>query len=478
MKKMFCDKRFYIICAISLLFFGILFKFQYATDTYVVQLDIVEYSKWALQTGRPINALLFYVFGVMNAPVQALYYFSFTAGLILLPFAIYLTMDLFENKLNKWMALLFALILIINPFVIEYFLFIESCCFIMCILLTIISIRFFVKFIGGKRLCIIPCLCLEIIVCFSYQNMIALFAVLAICFIALKVKKIKPFLLYTVVAIGIYGLAALPDFIFMKVSGMATRTSTGIEFGNIIKVLTAGGPVVTCIAIITIVGVIFLLAFLKHKYRGDGRCYWVHLSIYAFLFLGSIIATLAPYLFVDPASAVPSYRTLYPLIVLLVYLIFEFAFKEKFEQLQIKPRKWQVSAIIGCLVAEFALFQTIFVGRFINNAEDEKEIRLIQNEITKYETESGTKITSLSFYKDGDSHVSHDGAICLGINLKAFMTSWSDIASVNALLNTKYVKVDNDKTIYNTYFKDYKSNTFDASKQLVFLDNVLHIYVY
>jgi len=148
---------------------------------------------------------------------------------------------------------------------------------------------------------------------------------------------------------------------------------------------------------------------------------------------------------------------------------------------EVKPLKnaknWQFATFLSVICIEFALFETIFAGRYINNYTDEKEVNLIGKYIKEYEQESGNEITKLSFYKDKDSHYSHKGAICLGINLKSFMTDWSDLNSVNVYLKTSYQKVENDALIYDTYFKDLKADSFNKN-QLVFVDNILHIYVY
>ena len=127
-KEALKDKKLYFFFIITLLFFGMFAKMDYATDTYaVIGNDKSEILENFLQSGRFITAFFFVILKMINIKISIVYVLSFSLSVISISMAMYIIDKiLIREKANPVLAGVASVLLIINPFSIEEMMYIEK----------------------------------------------------------------------------------------------------------------------------------------------------------------------------------------------------------------------------------------------------------------------------------------------------------------------------------------------------------------
>lgn len=171
------------ITALVLLYFGINSYLSFATDTfatfstgfYGAGLDM------AMRNGRPVIGVMYILYALSGLSNVSFYYISSLLALLFLVCSVWIyqsTLTRYGVKENIGILLAFASVA--NIFIIEYFMFIEKCGFMLAILLNVIGVYWIEKFFDDHKIrhCCFSMVSM-ILAAFTYQGTIALFVILS-----------------------------------------------------------------------------------------------------------------------------------------------------------------------------------------------------------------------------------------------------------------------------------------------------------
>ena len=478
-------KEHFIFLGLVILFFLPLFKMEYATDTYAIEMmGFNTFAKGMMQNGRLITALGFYIFDWLSLNIVSFYYTSFIFSLLCTYIAVYRLYKILSGKMSEGTSIFLAFFTIVNPLTIEYFLFIEKGFFAFSICMSVLALEGFVRFLRGNRFFLILSFFAILLSALTYQTIPAVFLTLSFVFIIIHSKNIKYFLLNSLIAIAIYGFGMGSDFVFIKLVGKTTRMGANINFSNLAKAFfIIGWP--TIFIYIGILSLLFLLCIIisKKKYGKlfTKEAFISFLKTVALCAL-SLCATYAPFLFVKPNEVWITFRIVYPLGALLGAIPILLCYKKDKTVLKSNPFKKGMLcgtiSMIVILIIEFAFFQSLIISRHINNAKDEALCNTIGDKIEDYEAQSGIEIKNIKIYYDESMTKRNPGVFKIGdCNTRAFSKNWSDVDHMNVILGRSFTRKKPDSRIYKEHFYGKNWDSFD-SEQLFFDGDTLHICVY
>ncbi|MBO5286638.1 MAG: glucosyltransferase domain-containing protein [Clostridia bacterium] len=486
-----------------------LFIFECSTDTYVlINEGLAEYSRLMLSNGRVITALFFYLCGLIGCNVYVFYYISFTLSLVFSALAVYQLYIVLSGHFKKNTALILSFITVINPLSLEYFLFIEKGMFLLSILFITFAIRFYSKFLEGKSYYILLSSLFIMLSALIYQPLPALFVPIALSLLLVKSRDTNQLIVDTVWTVFAYGLGMGLALAVNLTVGSSSRAGGTIYPSNILKALTIGTPLISVLVFLGVLIALFAICIFTTKRESkiiNSEVLFKFLKC-SFIFLGTVLAIVLPFVFVNPEEVWLPLRIIYPLGALIgalsIFLLGKssiFTVSEKKEAALPKSRKSvrdntglsygetegtngkkgkALVALSAVFIAfTFCLLQAMFIGRVLNNKQDRELILKIGEEIAEYEKESGIEIKYISIYYDREPTKSNPFVLKLGdSNVRALTKSWSDVNAINYYLGKDYEKLSpllNVRLDYETYNWD----SFDT-EQLHFVDNTLHLCVY
>lgn len=139
---------FVIYTAITLIFFGMLFKMEYATDTYsVFNFNSDEIYMQFAMSGRFVTAIVGKLVKLANIPEKMIYFNSFVFALfciVLSQYKLYKIID--KDVKSKILKIIIPPLVVANIFSIELFLYIEKGIMCFAVLMCIFALQSLIKF--------------------------------------------------------------------------------------------------------------------------------------------------------------------------------------------------------------------------------------------------------------------------------------------------------------------------------------------
>ena len=157
LKETLKDKKLWIFFIIVIAFFGIFIKMEYATDTYCVfTASTKSMAEHFLKSGRFVTALAEIVLAFLNIGNEMTYILSFLLAIICTVISVYKLYKIFEDEVPSKILLGIAVVMIIiNTFSIELYLFLEKGILMLSVLLCVLAFENMVKFFKGSKKAII-----------------------------------------------------------------------------------------------------------------------------------------------------------------------------------------------------------------------------------------------------------------------------------------------------------------------------------
>ena len=469
---------FYTI--ISIIFFGILIKLEYATDTYSVFNFNVEqiYMQYAM-LGRFITAIVGKIIKVINASEYGIYMGSWILAIICTIICQYKLYTIIKKDVkNKAIRLIIPTLIIINPFSIELFLYIEKGIMwfgiLMCILALSNLINFFENQQKGKYL-IYAILFIFLANC-CYQGVIGLFVGIATVYILKYSKTFSRFIINNLIVGLIYGIPTVANYLIVKILFKESRVNGDIViveslqkiYKNTIDMFKYMHNLLPKYALIFLILFTFSV-FCSKIFKEKGR--FLKLLEFLYILAGVTFAAIVPQA-VQPTSSiwmVPRttycFASLYGILIL--YLAMNFELKN-FEKTTI--------LIISCIliILQLQKFIQIEQGRFLLNEKDEQITSQIIQQIEQYEAQTGNIITEISVYQDNKPSYTYSGIVAIGdINVKCYVNGWSAVSILNYYLKRDIKLVENDE-IEEQQFSKQNWDEFNK-EQIEFKQNKLII---
>lgn len=463
---------------IVLLYFGINSIMELATDTYATFEEAGTWQWMLYENGRVINGLIYYVIEAIGLSGGIIYYLSYAAALFFLYLALVIIAHvLLQYQENAFFCVLLATVTVVNPFFIEYFLFIEKGLFMFAIFCNAVAfgaVAYF--FLTKKKKALLLAALSLLLAVFIYQVTLGLFVILCLPLILKHTKNAKDFFTGNLLVAGLYGSNLLLAFLVTKFCLKSSRMG-GISniFENLRVVLNKVVDISTgkffqlndyYRFILLVFAVILLCIFLEKKPVNA----WI-LPAYIYLTAGCIIVSFFPYI-MGVYGAYES-RIIYPYGCILGMLLI-------WCTLSLNPAKTskQLLLVLLCFLAfwQYRNYQDIFIERYKCNQADRYLCEIIGNEIKDYESETGIEIKTICYYKDQVETWADHGFHTSELNVRAQSCGWSKLNAMNYYLDKDYVMGDSLDE-YTEYFGQFNWDTY-ADEQLIFEGDTLHICSY
>lgn len=536
MKEKFKTKKgYFVFLLITLVFFGIFAKMDFATDTYaVLEESRKNILQNFLQSGRLITAFFFSIFVLLKIPVSITYMLTFLLAIFSISFSMYKLFYIIKENIvdNEIISGILAVSIIINPFSIELFMFIEKGIMTFGILACVLALEQFIKFVENyqrkennkiaknksndeysskeidkkiKKEFLIS-VCYMILAVFSYQGVVAIFLALATIFAIKKSKKFTEFLKNTIASVIIYLIPAILNFAMVRLIFKGNRVNGEIILSESLKKIVAGtNSMFNTYNILprNIFAILYfatiLIAIIAIFTNNNIKRKTLNILELVYLDLMTILSTIAPQILQSTASIWFVSRSTYAFASIiginsLFALIVASGWKEENKKLedktnlkteikQIKSKSVKnieiVIEIINLLLIIVTLykFNSIEIDHYNLNYQDKLIAKEIGKRIYDYEQETGIEIQKIAIYKDKNPRYTYNDIFVTGdINISSFATDWSDVNSINYYNNLKLIRVDQEEEIKNNFEKsdwDYFDN-----EQIIFKGDTLHLCVF
>lgn len=485
MKKLLKDKTTYLFLLITVLFFGIFVRLNFSVDTYLLFASRnMSYIREFIQSARFLTAGMFLLFQLLKFDFTTMYIVSFIFAII------FTTISLTElkNLINKYIknnliSIILSTIIIINPYVIELWLFIETSIMMLSILSCILALKYFDKYLTEKKnKNLLHTGLFMLLGIFSYQGTVALFISIATILIIINSKNIKEFIKNNVIAVLCYGVPAIINCLIINLIGNNRVTGSHdliktIDF--IIKstkdqLLNGFGlyprGILAVLLLLTLISALVLICKQKATSRTISMIKLIYIIFITYIF------TIAPIFTQSSSSLIIFPRTSYAFGAIIGIIFFFCTSNLKLNIL--KETFYNIVKILSVilLIVEFVTFTNIAINRYIVNYMDKYIVLEIEEKIANYERETGQKIEKLSVYNKEGSKKFYTG-LEDRINVSAKNEQPSGTALLVFYTNRPLEVVEENIDIYNEYFKGKNWDLFGLD-QIVLDGNTLHWYLY
>lgn len=484
--KILKDNKLYIFLLITMTFLGIFIKMNYATDTYSVISDIprARFNHFML-SGRFVTAIWYGIMCVLKCSPDMMSLISYIIAIITTTLALYKLYNIISKDVkNSALAILISTIIIINPFSIELFMYIERGIMMLAILMCICALECFVKFLEGenKKKQILLAIIFMIIATFSYQGVVALFVALSAVYIIKYSSNFKEFIINNIVMFMCYGIPAVLNLGIVRIFFSNDRVSGNIIITESIKkILSGSAKMLNTYSIlpnrffeilILVTLVLVLISIIVKNTKITVKIIKILSLIYVTAI--TLCITVLPVAMQDTASIWFVARSTYTFASILGIILLFIAL-EKLENIQLQKvlNIAMIAITVILLIVQYKRFNTIELD-FYNKCYMEKSNSIeIGKMIESYEKAMGIKVENISIYKDKNPQYTYNGLFAVGdFNIMGFATDWSDANMINYFNNLKLKKVENNAEIQE-YFSDKDWDSFNEA-EVIFEGNTIH----
>lgn len=475
----------YIFIFVALIFFGTLNKLEFATDTYCVfATPIKQYCEHFLYSGRFISAFSLACAGVLKLKPETMYVVSFCIAIISTIIAMNKLYNVFKKEFDNEICNIISVILvIINVFSIELYLFLEKGILMLSVLFCIMALEQYSKYVKeNRKLLLIYSFLLMLLANFSYQGTVGIFIALSVVFIAKYGNTKNKFLKYNFFAALCYGIPALINYIIVKVLYNNQRVSGKIEFiksfGLILKntkdMLIDTYNILPKYFFLIIVIIMIIFVVISVIIKKDKKEIFINLLKLSYIILGVYIVTIFPQIMQSTASIGFAPRNTYAFASILGIL---FLYNNMIGNYKI-IRILEIMILIILLFIQYISFNNIIRNRYILNYNDYNNAMSILEKVKEYEENTGIYIDSVAIYKQNGNSLSYRDLYISGdINVKATCPEWSRIDYLEFYLNRNLSVVSEDEEVYEEYFKNVNTKSF-STEHIFLRDNVMHFCLY
>ena len=504
-KNFLKDYKLYIFFLITIAFFGTFAKLQYAVDTYsVFTTSTKESIKIFLTSGRFMTAIWFAIVGFLKLGNTARYLFSFGLAILFTTIALYKLDSLVKRFIsNDFLSIIVTTLIIINPFSIEYFMYIEKGVLLFAVLLAVCAVEQFVKYLEGKELVkknkkanslnesdiknkndsksknyrkhLIFSGILVLLTTFSYQGVLAIYISIASIFIIKYSKNIKDFIINNVSMFLCYGLPAIINLLVIRIFFSNTRVNGSVNISEALEKIAQGSenmlytynilPKYFFFTMIIIATLISLIIIIKNKKISKifGLIYVIILNVFL---------TLVPYIMQNTESIWMVARSSYAFASLFGLIILYTCVNIENEE-NIKTILFGLTCIVFIIV-QFANFNKIEIAHYNLNYTDKMNSLEIGKMISNYQEETGIEVTKISIYQDESHAYTYQDIFASGdMNVSGFGPDWSDVEMINYYNGLKLERVEKSEDIQSRFEgKDW--NDF-STEQIIFVEDTVHV---
>lgn len=487
-KEIFLDKTIYLFALITICFFGVFIKMQYAPDTYFVFSDSIKAVITQFSScGRFVTAIMAGVcLGVLKLSDKSIYFLSYAFALICTVISLYRLFKLINKDIeNKILSCLMATLVIINIFSFELYVYIEKGIMMFSVLMCILAVEQVDKYLENRNWkYFVWAIFYMIIATFSYQGTVGIFVAISLIYIIKYSKTIIEFLLNNVKVALIYGIPAIVNFILVRFTNSNSRVEGNIILSESVQKIIEGTKNLLIntydlfpkyLFSICILGII-LFAIYKAILSQEGEIKEKLLKISGLIYIlvGTLFATVAPQILQNTDSIWFVARSSYPMAsvigILLIYIFNNFNIKT-IEKNSI------VVLSISFMIIQLIFFMRFAIDGYTVNYIDKQQATQIINKINIYEEQTGNKITKIAFYQDkSTAYVYPDIKASGDINIRAFSKDWVTTAIINYYSGRQLENIKGSEHLVQN-FKEHDWSEYNQ-EQIIFENDTIHLCLY
>lgn len=481
-KNILLNKNLWFFTAITIIFFGILTQMEFAVDTYAtLTFSLKEFIYQFVSSGRFALVLIGEILKILKLKSETIYMISYITAIICMIVSLYKLYKIVEDDIkNKYAKKIVPILIVLNAFSIELFLFIEKGMMLFAVLMCIFAVSEMKKWLEHKKnKYLITTFIFMLLANFSYQGVVGIFVAISIVYILKYSKNIKQFIINNIVVALTYGIPAVIDYVLIKITCASSRVNGSIILSESLKkvfsctkdmIKTTYGILPKYLLILLIAFTIILIIYQIVIKKDDIKYKILDILKVIYIIAGTLFATIAPQIMQNTdsiwlvARSTYSYAALYGILVL--YLFMNYKINKKVEYITII-----LSLIL--LVIQFYRFNIIAVDRYKVNEMDYEITRKICEEIDEYEKSSGSQITKIAIYEDKSMAYTYYGLFSTGdTNIKAYSKDWS-IKFIIKYYSGKDLSIVEKNSKIEEDFKQKDWTSFE-NEQLIFDGDTLH----
>ena len=409
---------------------------------------------------------------------------SYVFAVICIILALYRLNKLIQKDIkNHILSAIIATLILINPFSLELFLYIEKGIMVLSVLICVLAVEQMDKFFQGNKKSIIWAGILMVIANCCYQGTVGLFVAISLIYIVKYSKNVKQFIANNVIVALTYGIPALLNFLLVRFFFTNTRVNGQLILSeSIMKVIDGTKRMLVnsydllpkylfLVVIVIILGIIIYKA-IRENINAKQKALKILGAFY--LIVGTLFATVAPQMLQDTNSIWFVARSSYPMAaiigILVLYLFSKFDIKEIMKN------------VIICILIIFLLIQYVYFmnytrDNYIGNYIDKQVSLEINQEILNYEKETGNTIDTIAIYRDKTPQYVYPELKASGdINIKAYSADWCVSRILKLYTGREFNVVESNQEIKEQF--EQKSWDYFSEEQIIFENNVMHLCVF
>lgn len=487
-KKIIQDKNLWLFTVITLLFFGILARMEFATDTYAtLTFSLKEFAGQFISSGRFLLVVVGGILKVLSIKSETIYCISFLLAIICMIVSMYKLYNIIEEDIsNKYIKKIIPILIVLNPFSIELFLYIEKGIMLLGVLMCIFAVGETKKWFEHKSSkYLISTFIFMLLANFCYQGVVGIYVTISLIYIIKYSKNIKQFIQNNIVVALSYGIPALIDYIIIKILSESSRVNGDIILIESLKkvflstkemILKSFGtlPKYLFVSLICLLLIVIIYHIIRQKEETKFKI--LKLGGLIYIIIGTIFASVAPQFMQSTDQIWLVARSTYSFASLFGILMFYLYSNFKINNIS-KLITVALSSIL--IVVQFYRFNIIQTDRYRINAIDEQLTKNICKKIDEYEKTSGNTITKIAFYEDKGIGYRYSETLDLGagdMNIKAYAKDWA-IQFIIKYYSGRNLGIVPQNPEIEEKFKNQDWNYFDK-EQLIFDGETLHFCKY
>lgn len=479
-KQMFLNKQFWIFAIITSLFFGTLLKLDFATDTYeVFEKSGKEMLMHFISSGRFLTGIAYVSAKMLNLDNNIAYMLSFILAIFSITVSTYKLNKIFSKDIkNNTISSLVSILIIINVFSIELFLYIEKGILCLSVLFCVLAVEKLIEYFESKeKKDLLFTFIYMLLANFSYQGTVALFVALALIYILKYSENFKRFVVNNIVTGLCYGIPAVINLVIVRVFENDRIAGEHNIKHSLIKIIDGTKCMLKTYEIIPeyifkLILVLVIAILIYYIIKDKNKKIISVLSI-IYIIIGVLFITILPQ-FMQATSSIwfvprSSYAFGAIFAILILYLLINY-------KISIKLPNVIIMVSVLYLIVQYSGFQTIIRDHYIMNYMDEYFANQIKEKIEIYENETGNRVNKVAFYQK-EIHWSYPRLKTVGdINVRAMAPEWSRISSLTYYLNREFEEIKPNDEIYNKFIKcENEEYIMDQS----YIENdILNIFIY
>lgn len=481
-KEIFLDKSLWLFALITFIFFGTLTKMEFAIDSYAtLTFSLKEFIYQFASSGRFVLVVVGSILKILKLKSETIYLISYVFAMICMIVSLYKLYNIVEKDIkNKTAKQIIPILIVLNAFSIELFLFIEKGIMLFAVLMCIFAVGDMKKWLEQKKkIYLIKTFIFMLLANFSYQGVVGIFVAISLIYILKYSKNIKEFIINNIVVAFSYGIPAVIDYVLIKIAYSASRVNGEIIlFESLKKVLSSTKNMIqTTYSILPkyflmtlIIFAIIILVYEIIKQKENIQTKIIDILKVIYIIAGTLLAVVAPQLMQNTASiwfvarSTYSYAALFGILVLYLYMNYKVDKKTEY---------FIITLSLILLIVQFCRFNVIETDRYKVNAIDYDITRQVVKQINKYEEETGKQITKIAVYEDKSAEFTYNDIFATGdTNVKTYLKDWG-IKYIIRYYSGRDLSIININPEIEQNFKQKDWTSFDK-EQLVFDEDTLH----